>query len=509
MISKRTIFLLAGILATMACIIETSCTGDTQIPYNILLFTADDLDENSLGCYGSNVPDISPNIDRFASEGLRFENAFINHAICQPSRSVFGTGRYGHNSGAMGFIPIDTMGSRYMIMSILREHGYKTGVLSKVRHSTPDTLYKWDYTKYATDLGWGRDPSLYYEHATNFFNLCKEEEKPFYFMVNSDDPHRPYYDPNGRSATRGGQKPPSRLYNPDEVEVPGFVPDIPKVREEICHYFNSVKRLDDTFGKVMLALKESGLEESTIVVFISDNGIAIPFAKANTYHASNRSPWIMRWPGVIDAGDTDNVNFISAVDFLPTVLDALQISAPENLDGRSFIPLLKGEEQVNRDRVYCQIDNKISGGPVPMRSVITEDLIYIFNPWADGERIYRNNNEGMTMAGMREAAETDPEIASRCELFRKRILEELYDLRNDPDCHVNLIADAEYEETYHELSRKMREMLVESHDPVLEIFDSRHDEAKLLESFYKVFPKAMESDKNKAAYSRRAYIYKL
>jgi N-sulfoglucosamine sulfohydrolase len=326
-------------------------------------------------------------------------------------------------------------------------------------------------------------------------------------MVNSDDPHRPYFNPESPRAHSRGIKSPSKLYNPEEIEVPGFVPDLPEVRKEISWYFNSVKRFDDTFGKVMLALEESGFADNTIVVFISDNGIAIPFSKANTYFASNRSPWIMRWPGVIKAGVVDKEHFISSVDYLPTLLEALQIVPPDNLDGKSFLPLLSGEKQPFRDRVYCQIDHKISGGPVPMRSVSNERYIYIFNPWSDGERTYGNNNEGVTMQGMLKAARTDQEIARRCELFRKRVLEELYDLKSDPECLKNLIGNQEYSEVYRDMALKMREVMIESRDPILEIFDNRHKAERLLESFYKIYPGAEEADNDKAYYSLKSLAY--
>ena len=96
-------------------------------------------------------------------------------------------------------------------------------------------------------------------------------------MVNSHDPHRPFQIPNKLSK---GAEAPSKYYTPDEVEVPGFVPDLELVREELSFYQNSVRRLDDTFGKVMKALQESGLSENTIVMFLADNGIAIPLANA-------------------------------------------------------------------------------------------------------------------------------------------------------------------------------------------------------------------------------------
>lgn len=458
-----------------------------------------------MGFYGSKVPDISPNIDKFAEQGIRFENAFTNNAICAPSRAIIGTGRYGHNSGAMGFMPINPKGSDNMIMAILKKQGYRTGVLGKIHHSTPDRMFDWDYVIDKPELGRGRNPSLYYQHTKTFIQQCKTEGKPFYLMVNSHDPHRPFFNPNSPNALSGGAKSPSRIYTPEEVEVPGFVPDLAKVREEICWYFNSTKRLDDTFGKTMQALEESGLAANTIVMFLSDNGIAIPFAKANTYFASNRTPWIIRWPDVIKPREVDKENFISEVDFMSTILDALQITPPKNLDGKSIIPLLKGKKQKNRDRIFAQIDSKISGAPVPMRSVQTKEFVYIFNPWADGKRVYGNNNEGLTWATMFEAAKTNPEIAKRCRLFRTKVMEELYDVQNDPNCLNNLVNYPDYKEAYNEMKQKLRNLMIESHDPVLELYENRYDADKLLKAFYKVYPDAKKGDRNKEYYSIKKY----
>src|SRR5215207_1755591 len=99
----------------------------------------------------------------------------------------------------------------------------------------------------------------------------------------------------------------------------------------------------------MQALEESGLAGSTLVFFISDNGIALPFAKANAYYASNRSPFIIRWPGITKAGAVNHTDIVSIIDFLPTVLEAVGIPAPRKIDGRSFLPLIKGKQQSGRD----------------------------------------------------------------------------------------------------------------------------------------------------------------
>lgn len=467
---------------------------------NVLLFTADDLDRNSLGCYGSKVEDITPNLDKFAAEGLKVNHAYVNAAICAPSRAILATGLYGHNSGAMGFMKMKD-GSRIpLIMEILRENNYEVGILGKVSHSTPKNEFKWDFAYDQHQLGDGRSPTLYYNRSKEFFQTCREKNRPFYFMVNSHDPHRPYFNP--KEPNEKGGEVPSRIYAPEEIEIPGFVPDLPMVRTELSFYFNSVRRLDDTFGKVMQALEESGFKENTLVVFISDNGIAIPFAKCNAYYASNRTPWLVRWPGVTEPGTVDNKNFISEVDFFPTVLDALGINPPTQLDGRSHLALYKGKNLKNADMVFTQIDYKAGGGPVPMRSVQNDKYAYIFNGWFDGERVYGNNNEGMTMRALENAAANDPAMADRVKLFRFRVLEEFYDLEKDPDCLKNLVNDQKCKKELDAMRREMSKRMAETNDPLLPVFENKNSSANRLQAFYKAYPDAKKWDEDKSNFSK-------
>ena len=451
-------------------------------PLNVLLFTADDLGCGSVGCFGGRVRGLTPELDAFAGEGMRFERAHVTVAICQPSRGVLATGLYGHNSGVMGFM--HTTRDIPTVMATLGEAGYLTGVLGKVKHSTPKAEYEWDFAHDRDELGSGRDPELYYGYCKAFFARCRQEGRPFYFMVNSHDPHRPYH-VAGKPIK--GAKEPSRTYGPEEVAVPGFVPDLPGVRNELSTYLNSTRRLDDTFGKTMQALKESGFENNTLVMFLSDNGIAIPFAKCNAYLASTRTPWIVRWPGVVKANTVDDTHFISGIDFFATVLDAAGLSVPKGLDGFSFVPLLKGEKQSGRERVFTQIDMKAGGDAVPMRCVQDGRFGYIFSPWADGAFWYRNNNEGLTMRAMVEAAESNPEIAERVRMFRYRAMEELYDLRNDPDCLDNLAGKAEYAEELEAKQGQIRAWMQETGDPLLAAFDVRGEPEKVRAALVTVY----------------------
>ncbi len=462
----------AASVVTMTSRAEGAALAEARL--NILLFTADDLHCESVGCFSGRVPGLTPNLDIFASQGMRFEKAHVNVAICQPSRGVLATGLYGHNSGIMGFMHTDR--DVPTVMQTLRDAGYVTGILGKVNHSTPRADYQWDFVHDQKELGNGRDPDIYYVYCREFLTRCRRQGRPFYFMVNSHDPHRPYHIP-GRPIP--GAKEPSKTYAPADVPVPGFVPDLPGVREELSRYLNSARRLDDTFGRTMQALKESGLEDSTLVMFLSDNGIAIPFAKCNAYLASTRTPWIVRWPGVVREGTVDAEHFISGIDFFPTVLEAVGLPIPQGLDGFSFLPLLKGQKQSGRHWVFTQIDMKAGGDAVPMRCVQDERFGYIFSPWSDGKFYYRNNNEGLTMKAMVEAAETDPYIAQRVKMFRYRALEEFYDLKNDPDCLDNMVNKSDHGSECERMRSALHDWMRRTHDPLLPAFENRHSPDKL------------------------------
>ncbi|GAA4800724.1 sulfatase [Olivibacter ginsenosidimutans] len=472
----------------------------TAKPLNIVLFTADDLDRNSLSCYGSTVKDITPNIDRFAKQSLNFKNAYVNAAICVPSRGILATGRYPHNNGVNGFFKMKAGNPTPLLMEILRKHHYTVGILGKLGHSTPKSDFIWDYAFDQADLGDGRSPSLYYERTKAFFEQCKKGDKPFYFMVNSHDPHRPFFDPE--IPLKNGQERPSKIYAPEDITVPGFVPDLPGVRKELSYYFNSVRRLDDTFGRVMQALEESGYANNTLVIFLSDNGIAIPFAKANAYYASNRTPFLVRWLGVTKEGTANDDDFIATVDYLPTLLDALHIPLPDGVDGRSFLPLLQGKQQNDRTKVYAEIDYKAGGGATPIRSVQNKRYTYIFNAWADGERVYANNNEGLTLKSMIDASATNAKVAARVNTYQLRAPEEFYDLEHDPDALHNLIHEPRYQGEVARFRKDLEAWMVRTYDPLVKVYQLRNKPSLALQEFYKLYPEAKELDQDKQRYSR-------
>ena len=142
--------------------------------------------------------------------------------------------------------------------------------------------------------------------------------------------------------------------NPD---VPFFLDD-PVIRKEMSHYYSSVRRADDCVGEVLKALAESGQADRTAIVFLSDHGMPLPFAKTELYHHSTRTPLIVVWPGVTKPGAVDRTHMVSAVDFMPTLCRMLGLTPPSPMDGRSFAPLLRGEEQTGRDMIFKEYKQK-------------------------------------------------------------------------------------------------------------------------------------------------------
>ena len=153
------------------------------------------------------MPEISPNLDRLANQSMRFNKAFVTVAVCEPSRGVMATGLYIQNSGIIGFYP--TTRQLPTLAEELKDNGYTAGILGKLNHSTPKYVdeYVWDYSKDRPEVGDGRSPKLYKHHLSAFIESAKSQNKPFFMMVNSHDPHRPYFVDSPDSETNGSQRP--------------------------------------------------------------------------------------------------------------------------------------------------------------------------------------------------------------------------------------------------------------------------------------------------------------
>ena len=466
---------------------------------NVLLLVADDMNWDSPGCFGGAGPEITPNIDRLADEGIRFFNAHVNIAICTPSRSVMLTGLYPQNNGAKAFQRI--LPNIQTLPNILNENGFLCGTIGKPLNQ--QELFRWSVTYQWQGVGdeneWGRDPNVYKEFCSSFFQMAKGSKQPFFLMASSHDPHRPYG--GGKDGKKHFERiESSKTFTNKEVVVPKFIPDLPDTRKEMAAYCTSVRRLDDMMGTILDELKKSGHYDNTIVIFLSDHGMSLPFAKTNCYVQSTKTPLIIRWPEKIAEGTSDKEHMISTVDLMPTILEAVEISSDAPTDGRSFLPLLKGDSQEGRDAVYTQFNHVHGRNPYPMRSVITKKYSYIFNPWSNGERSYNAEPmAGLSFKAMKRAGEKDPLIRDRVEHLEHRSVEEFYDLKKDPHSTKNLLNSKEsqsgYEKEISNLKDRMLEWMIEFKDPAINAYKNRQS-PESLEKFMEQFTARARAEKD-------------
>ena len=452
-------------------------------PLNVLLITADDLNFDSLGTYGCKVPGITPHLDKLAAEGMKFNHAHVTIAVCQPSRQTLMTGRYPRTNGALGFDPIHA--DVPTLQEQLRAAGYLNGILGKEKHLQPMARYCWDEVASEKDLadgaGIGRSVEKYHARSKEFIERAVAEKKPFFLMANLHDPHRPFAGSKQELDAWGKNLPKfTRQIKEDEVDVPGFLPDLPDIKKEIAEYYTSVYRCDQAVGAVLQALRETGQEENTLVMFLSDNGIAVPFAKSNCYLHGTRTPWIVRWPGKVKPGKVDSDHLISGIDFMPTVLEATGLRSVEGMNGRSFLAVLEGKHQEGREHAFTEYHRTYAREAFPTRAIHSKRYGYIINFWANRTKPMRmDSTSGRTFAAMQEAAEADPKIAERVKLFEHRVLEEFYDFEKDPDGLNNLIDSAEHQETIEEMRKALGAEMKAVGDFALEAFENRKDPARL------------------------------
>lgn len=467
---------------------------------NLLIITTDDMSCDSVGVYGCQMKDTTPHMDRLAARSLRFNHAHVVVGNCMPSRNVMWSGKYPHNNHIEGFRAISKAEKTYPVLGdIVKEAGYFTGIRHKVEHSTPYSPFPWDVDLREEKRDDVKNAASWGKAATKGMQAAKKAGKPFCLLLNIADPHKPFYAEGKKGKLVDDPNVPTRVFKPEEVVVPGFLPDDPVIRQELALYYSSVRRADDAVGSILEALKASGEEENTVIVFLSDHGMPLPFAKTQLYHHSSRTPLMIRWPGVTKDGAVDEEHLISTVDLLPTILDMLGIASPGGFDGESFAGVLKGEKRPERTMIFKEHNENAGGQNTPMRAVQTKDWLYIFSPWSNGTRVMSGATAGTeTCRQMRVLAKNNEQVAARIDLFDHRVPAEAYEVRYDPDALTNLIAKPEHAAQVTILEKALEDWMVRTKDPLLEVF-RRRDDAAFREEFMKSLETKQMSPKDRKA----------
>ena len=228
-------------------------------------------------------------------------------------------------------------------------------------------------------------------------------------------------------------------------------------------------------------LEQHGVAENTLIIFLSDNGMAFPFAKTNCYLNSTQTPFIVRWSNQVPAGVVNHERMVNGIDIFATILEAAQAAAPIGIDSESFLPLVTGNPQGGRSRIFTQFHQTASRGNFPMRCIRGPDWGYIWNPWSNGERRFRNESmSGRTFEAMRGSDESSAN--ERADFFQLRVPEELYDFSSDPHALHNRIDDPACAEILTDLTKELEQWMIATEDPALAAFQQRHSSKEASET---------------------------
>ena len=446
--------------------------GDVSKPLNVLLIIADDMN-CQLGCYGVTVAK-TPNIDRLAARGLRFDRAFCNYPVCNASRTSFLSGRYPESTGVLNnnTDPRVRLGPDFQFLpEYFRAQGYFTAGCGKIAHGGFNDALSWDYysepargidadgeesipkkksrngesaKSVANDLTtfpfeWEATPNKDAEEADGQVArrllrfLSEHEERPFFIAAGFHKPHVPhtaprkYFDLHDAGAMPVAVEPTDFESDIPPIALkpgPKYLPDLPpEVRLDIVqHYFAATSFMDAQVGLLLDELDRLELWRSTIVIFVGDHGWHLGehggmYAKMSLMDESARAPLIVAAPGMPEGRSTSAI--VEFVDIYPTLIEAAGLAPPKGLQGESFRAVLKAPKLPGRDTAYTIV---LRGPTRTGRALRSRAFTYL--EWPDGSQ-------------------------------------QLYDAVNDPHEHANLVKDARYAGTLAEMKASLAERRAE------------------------------------------------
>jgi N-sulfoglucosamine sulfohydrolase len=419
------------LLAVMISVVASAHVAMAQPPSptrppNIVMFIADDHSLLDSTVYGST--DVkTPAMDRLAKAGMTFDRAFVASPSCAPSRAALLTGLMPARNGAEANHTKPRPDIR-TLPAYLQTLGYDVVAFGKVAHY-----------KYTADYGFD-----HFAHDTFHDDVAiangitwlrqRKRDKPLCILFGSNWPHVPW------PATSEG-------YDPNAIRVPASHVDTPQTRQMRATYYAAVSRMDKELGDVIEATSEV-LGPNTLMLFSADHGAQWPFGKWTLYDAGIRTPMIAVWPGQVASGVRTDA-MVSWVDILPTLVEVGGGSAPQDIDGRSFLGVLRGQRQTHRDRIFTTHTSDPPMNDYPMRSVRTSDWKYIRNLSPEGAfTTHIDRGKPVDGAGYfaswKEKAKAHATAAAVVQRYHHRPAEELYDLRADGMELNNLAADPQH-----------------------------------------------------------------
>lgn len=449
----RCVIVAGWMLIELVCPLAAADQTTAERP-NILWISTEDISPD-LGCYGDRYA-ISPNIDRLATEGVRFTRCFSHAGVCAPSRSGLITGMYPPSIGTQhmrckGIPPAFVR----CFPEYLRAAGYYCTNNAKTDYQFDAPATVWDASSNKADWS-GR-----------------ADGQPFFAVINFTTTHESQIrDPSAQTQKLVAALDRSLRHDPAKANVPPYYPDTPLVRRDLANYADNITAMDGQVGAILERLDREGLADDTIVWFWGDHGRGLPRCKRWLYDSGTQVPLIVRvpekwrkWASLEDplavAPGSVQDDLVAFVDFAPTMLSLAGLPIPEHLQGQAFLGPRKSPP---REYVHGHRDRMDEAYDI-IRSVRDKRYRYLRNymPWMTYAQRINYMDQMPTMRELRRldtAGQLSPEAAL---FFREqKPTEELYDTQADPHELHNLADDPAYaavlEEMRGELNRWMTEI---------------------------------------------------
>jgi arylsulfatase A-like enzyme len=450
------------LLCVWAFGLATPASAESAPRPNIVLIFTDDLAYQAISAYGESRKLLdTPNLDRLAREGVRFDRCLVTNSICGPSRATVLTGKYSHLNGFYNNTNSRFDGSQTTFPKLLQEAGYQTALIGKWHLITNPTGF--DHWHILPGQGQYYNPPMILngqkvQHQGYTTDLIadfsiewlkqRDKSKPFLLMSQHKAPHRewaPALRHLGHDKDRKYPEPPTlfddyanrglavrdqdmtleKTFNERDAKLkppPNLTPEQLKAwnayyeprnaafrqanpqgqdlirwryQRYMHDYLGCVKAVDEAVGRLLQYLDDEGIAKNTLVVFSSDQGFYLGehgwFDKRWIFEESLRTPLLARWPGVARAGSV-NTNLTSVLDFAQTFLDAAGVAAPADMQGKSFVPLLKGDAPADwrKSFYYHYYEYPTPHRVRPHYGVVTEryKLIHFYKPDVDYWELY-------------------------------------------------------------------------------------------------------------------------
>jgi len=434
------------LIALLALATGSSLHAESQAQKpNFVILLADDISSDSIGCYGSKNPHTTPHIDKLAESGIRFENMFVSEAMCAPARAELYTGLMPQRNGTFRNHKASNPDTK-SIVHYLGDLGYRVGLAGK-KHISPQKVYSFEKIDGICGVANEAQPKPDdWSGVQNF--IQRDPKKPFCIVIGSIHAHSPW--------TVGD----TSHWKKEEVVLPPNLVNTPHTRSCYLNYLAEVREFDRQVGDTVRVLEETKQLDNTIIIVLDENGAGMPGGKWTVFDWGVRSACVIKCPDSWKANfETDAI--AQYCDIVPTLIDAAGGTPPADLDGKSLLPLIKGEAKEHRERAYFLFNNRVhetKGSPhFSIRAVTDGECKFIWN--LTPENLYvenittcdlngrlRDKDSCLIYPSMIDRMKTDQHAKAMVNRLRFRPQYQLYNLKEDPYELNNLAENADHSE---------------------------------------------------------------